>query len=63
MVEGLSIVENKTGKIGFIGINGNIAIPLIYDKVTSFSSGLAIVSKGNNTMVINTLGTVYSMYL
>lgn len=58
--DGLALVK-KNGKCGFIDKDGNVVIPFIYDGATSFSNGLASVTKNQRKpgcMYINKKGKV-----
>jgi hypothetical protein len=46
------------GKWGFIDVRGNEIIPLIYDYVSNFNEGIAVVSKDGRYGAINNQGNV-----
>nr|MBR4281261.1 WG repeat-containing protein [Clostridia bacterium] len=52
---GLARVE-RSGKFGFIGTDGQLAIPLVYDNAWDFSEGLALVGQGEEIYWIDTQG-------
>ena len=54
--DGLRYVQDENSKWGFIDVNGNEVIPLIYDDVNAFNCGIAKVRKGEDTFYINTKG-------
>lgn len=57
--EGLRLSKNNQGAVGFLHEDGGIAIPFIYRAGSSFSSGLAPVTKtGERWGYINTKGEV-----
>lgn len=57
--EGLSsIYDTKTKKFGFADKNFNIVIPMEYDEVKEFSSGLCAVRKNNKWGYIDKEGTL-----
>lgn len=64
--EGLAAVEKQdrflffifSSKFGFVNKTGKLIIPCIFDKVTKFSDGLAMVTVDNKKGYINTSGDI-----
>ena len=48
-------VQNKEGKFGYVRLNGEIVIPVIYDKINSFDEN-CLVKKDNKYGIINKEG-------
>ena len=46
MSNNLSAAANENRKYGYVDINGKVIIPFIYDNVTDFKNGVAVVTKG-----------------
>jgi len=46
----------KNGKCGFVDLNGNIIIPYVYDDARDFENGLARVTKGKRSGLIDKAG-------
>lgn len=61
-VNGLALVE-KERRFGYVDLNGDIAIPLIYNDAYQFSEGLAPVRYGSFWGYIDTLGDVRIPFL
>ena len=53
--EGLAVIR-KDNKYGFINIDGEIAVPIIYSNVEAFKDGLALVSKDGKSGFVNNNG-------
>ncbi len=58
--DGLLAVSGKSGK-GFINTEGKVVIPLEYDKVTMFSSGIAVGRKDDTWSILGTNGEANSI--
>ncbi len=54
--DGLMAVKNKIKMTGFLNDAGELVIKLIYDDVTKFNGGFAIVRRNGVSYVINTIG-------
>ena len=48
--------ENNQNKFGFLDIDGNLCVPIIYDEAEMFSDGLAAVKKDGKWGYVNTKG-------
>ncbi|NDV65070.1 WG repeat-containing protein [Bacteroides sp. 224] len=55
--EGLAVVTDKNRKYGFINVNGEIVLPLIYDDARPFSHGITLVEYNGKYGLINREGT------
>lgn len=57
--DGLLVIKNNEGKLGFVDSLGNVTIPPEYDIVSKPSNGLIVAVKdGDKTMLINRSGGV-----
>lgn len=52
------VPASRSGKSGYLDLNGRLAIPFVYDGVTPFSGGLAAIEKGNKWGYLNRDGAV-----
>lgn len=60
--EGLAMVE-RDGLTGYVDLDGNLVIPIIYERAYQFSQGLAAVKHNGLWGYIDTLGNIYMPFI
>lgn len=60
--DSLALVE-KNGKLGYVDLDGNLAIPLYFDKAYQFSEGLASVRHNGHWGYIDTHGDIFMPFV